>query len=60
MTTLHTPPPPRSDWHYDAYFLEQLAKLKKKDTVQGSTTRSFDMGEKPNRLLTLRQRTVNP
>jgi hypothetical protein len=27
---VRTPPPPRTGWHYDNYFLEQLAKLKPK------------------------------
>jgi hypothetical protein len=26
----HLPPPPRTDWSYDNYFLEQLAKIKNK------------------------------
>jgi len=26
----HTPPAPLTGWHYDAYFLEQLAKQKNK------------------------------
>jgi hypothetical protein len=32
MTKPYTqlPPPPRANWHYDNYFLEQLAKIKHK------------------------------
>ncbi|MDP3528940.1 MAG: hypothetical protein Q8R93_06465 [Methylicorpusculum sp.] len=36
MTPQNTPPPARPDWNYDAYFREQMAKKKKKDSDQSS------------------------
>jgi hypothetical protein len=31
---VQVPPPARIGWHYDNYFLEQLAKIKHKPTIK--------------------------